>query len=56
MCGITIAFLKVNIDAVAPRIFFHNANNLRKEGILSAVCVIPESRKDTVCSIVGYRQ
>ena len=49
-------FLKVNIDAVAPRIFFHNANNLRKEGILSSICVIPKSRKDTVCSIVGYRQ
>ena len=56
MRGISVAFLKVNVDAVAPRVFFHNADDLRKEGILSAVGVISESCKDTVRAIVGYRQ
>lgn len=56
MRGISVAFLKVNVDAVAPRVFFHNADDLRKEGILSAVGVIPESCKDTVRAIVGHSQ
>ena len=56
MRGIPVALLKVDVDAVAPRVFFHNADDLRKEGILSAVGVIPESSKDTVRAIVGYRQ
>ena len=56
MRGISVAFLKVDVDAVTPRVFFHNADDLRKEGILSAVGVIPESSKDTVRAIIGYRQ
>ena len=56
MRGIPVALLKVDVDAVAPRVFFHNADDLRKEGILSAVGVISESCKDTVRAIVGYRQ
>ena len=56
MRGISVAFLKVDVDAVTPRIFFHNANDLRKESILSTVGVIAERCKDTVCAIIGYRQ
>ena len=56
MRGIPVALLKVDVDAVAPRVFFHNADDLRKEGILRTVGIIPYSGKNTVRAIVGYRQ
>ena len=56
MSGIAIAFFQVYVDAVTPRIFFHDADDLRKEGVLCAVRVIPQSSEDAVVAVIGNRQ
>ena len=56
MSGIAIAFFQVDIDAVTPRVFFHDADDLRKEHILRAVRIIPQSGEDAVVAVIGNRQ
>ena len=36
MSGIAIAFLKVDVHTVTPRIFLHDADDLREEGVRTA--------------------
>ena len=56
MRRIIVALLKVDIDAIAPRVFFHNADKLRKEHILGTVRVITQGPKDAVRTIIGHGQ
>ena len=51
--GIVIAFFKVDIHATAPRIFLHDTDKFRAEGVLCAVRVITESLEDRVCTVIG---
>ena len=51
--GISIAFFKVNIHAVAPRIFLHNTDKFRAEGVLCAVRIITDSLKNAVRTVIG---
>ena len=56
MRGISVPAFQVDIDTVTPRIFLHDTDNLREEHILRTVRVIPQSRKDAVCAVIGDGQ
>ena len=56
MRGIAIAFLKVDVHAVTPRIFLHDADKLREEHILRSVRVVPQGSEDAVRSIIRNGQ
>lgn len=52
--GIPIAFFKIDVDAVTPRIFLHNADDLREKHILRAVRIVPQGAKDAVRSVIRH--
>lgn len=54
MRGIPIAFLHVDVDAVTPRIFLHDADDLREEHILRSVGVVPQGTEDAVRSVIRH--
>ena len=56
MRGITIAFFQVDIDAITPRVFLHDADDLREELILCAVGIVPQGFEDAVRSVIRHGQ
>ena len=44
MGGIAVPAFQVNVDAVTPGVFLHDADDLRKEHLLRPVCVVVLSR------------
>ena len=50
--GIIVTFLKVDIHATAPRVFFHNTNKFGAEVVLCAICVVTDSLKNRICTII----
>ena len=54
MRGIAIAFFQVDIDAVTPRIFLHDADDFGEELILRAVRVVPQGFEDAVRSVIRH--
>ncbi|OFA24638.1 hypothetical protein BW28_05840 [Clostridioides difficile] len=56
MRGIAIAFFEVDVDAVTPRIFLHDADKFREEHILRSVRVVPQGFEDAVRSVIRYGQ
>lgn len=52
--GIPVAFFQVDVDAIAPRIFLHDADDLRKEHILRAVRIITQGAEDAVRTVIRH--
>ena len=56
MGGIAVPTLQIDVDAVTPGIFLHDADDLRKEPVLRPVRVVPQGAEDAVCAIVCHGQ
>ena len=56
MRGIPIAFLQVDVYAVTPRVFLHDADNFREELILRTVGIVPQGFEYAVRSVIRHGQ
>ena len=54
--GIAVPTFQVDVNAIAPGILLHDADDLREEHLLRPVCVVPQGAEDAVCAIVGHGQ
>lgn len=56
MRGVAVAFFEVDVNAVTPRVFPHDTDDLREELILCAVGVIPQGFEDVVRTVIRHGQ
>ena len=56
MRGISVPALQIDVDAVAPRIFLHDADDFREEGVLRSIGVVTERLEDAVRAVIGNGQ